>query len=259
MFIPKNPEKSIWYDKVFNPYGVAPPGETYQEKDQVQTTTVKRKLDEISDISDHLSDSDDSELSFNINEPRYMDLGDIEIPAGKPARDLVDFYNSLDVPEVYHLEKSNKKSTSTLVQNLEQQKQQHQHQNLPVFPIPPPGFPIPPVGFPIPPVGFMHPPNFPPLGFPPLPMPIQRAPPAITSLPVPSGPQLGYSSVAIPEPKIDRPFRDPFAHPSASVISADPTVSNVKKDKGISKMVPMVLMKKAAKKDQELEDFLNSV
>ncbi|EPX70835.1 ww domain binding protein 11 [Schizosaccharomyces octosporus yFS286] len=44
-FIPKNPKKSIYYDPVFNPYGVPPPGMSYREKEEESSETDESVID----------------------------------------------------------------------------------------------------------------------------------------------------------------------------------------------------------------------
>ncbi|EPY52000.1 ww domain binding protein 11 [Schizosaccharomyces cryophilus OY26] len=44
-FIPKNPKKSAYYDPVFNPYGVPPPGMPYREKEEESSETDESVID----------------------------------------------------------------------------------------------------------------------------------------------------------------------------------------------------------------------
>ncbi|WBW74487.1 splicing associated factor Saf1 [Schizosaccharomyces osmophilus] len=44
-FMPKNPKKSIYYDAVFNPFGVPPPGMSYREKEEESSETDESVID----------------------------------------------------------------------------------------------------------------------------------------------------------------------------------------------------------------------
>ncbi|KAL2314227.1 Protein saf1 [Schizosaccharomyces pombe] len=44
-FIPKNPKRSIYYDPIFNPYGVPPPGMPYREKEELSSETDESVID----------------------------------------------------------------------------------------------------------------------------------------------------------------------------------------------------------------------
>ncbi|KAF5375202.1 hypothetical protein D9758_000559 [Tetrapyrgos nigripes] len=157
--LPKHPERSIYYDLIMNPYGVAPPGMPYMER-----PLLPGEVDSEAEDSDE--DSDD----------------DIVMPEGPPpgAEEEVDSDEDIPMPDG--------PPPDTEDSSTEPQGDIEDESNPPLPPGPPPLPPGPPPistfmsaipppphpGFPMtgipppppPPAGFPLPPGPPPLGFP---------------------------------------------------------------------------------------------
>ncbi|KAL0951678.1 hypothetical protein HGRIS_008357 [Hohenbuehelia grisea] len=211
--VPRHPERSIYYDPVMNPYGVAPPGMPYIER--------PLRPDEIDSGAEEDEDDDD----------------DIVMPDGPPPGPSDEFVESdEDIPMPDDPPTEASEADPPLPVDLPEHAETPalpalpgrpplppgppplpvglpplppgfpvQHSGIPPPPPPlpgmfiPSGFPPPPAGFPPAPSGFPPPPSGmppPPTGFPPLPA-------NLTGAPLPPG--------AIPPPPAGFP---PFPPPS---------------------------------------------
>ncbi|KAF9469674.1 mRNA biogenesis factor-domain-containing protein [Collybia nuda] len=180
--LPRHPERSVYYDPVMNPFGVAPPGMPYLERSPKPGEVYSDEEEENSDDSDEIPlppgpppgteevDSDD----------------DIPMPEGPPpdqSKQGMFIHLSIDLDLTLH-----KASTSSL------------HPQPPIIPLPP--RPPPTIsGLPLPPPPGNIPYSLPPPGF-----PIGSLPPlppgflgeALPPLPLPPPP--GFTGVGLPPP-----------------------------------------------------------
>ncbi|KAJ7157156.1 hypothetical protein C8R46DRAFT_1113646 [Mycena filopes] len=150
--LPRHPERSIYYDPVMNPFGVAPPGMPYQER--------PRNPGEV--YSDDSDDSDDDDVPMPEGPPPEAEDSDddIPMPEGPPPGQLAST-SGLPPPPPSLPAHPPPPPPMSLPGSLPPRPS-----NLP-FPPPPPGFtpntlPPRPPGFP----GASFPPGFPPVGFP---------------------------------------------------------------------------------------------
>ncbi|KAK7465539.1 hypothetical protein VKT23_005513 [Stygiomarasmius scandens] len=162
--LPRHPERSIYYDPVLNPYGVAPPGMPYMER-----PLLPGEVD--SEAEDEEDDSDD----------------DIAMPEGPPPglEEAVNSDEDIPMPDDGPPQTAESESDPPLPSGP------------PPLPLGPPpfpnstGLPPPPPGFPTgipppPPTGFPVPP--PPMGFPSFPSDAPSYPPFPPNMGIPLPP-----------------------------------------------------------------------
>ncbi|KAJ7242588.1 hypothetical protein B0H12DRAFT_1132264 [Mycena haematopus] len=205
--LPRHPERSIYYDPVMNPFGVAPPGMPYQER--------PRQPGEV--YSDDSDDDDDDDVAMPEGPPPEKDEedesdDDIPMPEGPPPGQSIPT-SSLPPPPAFlpphphpppmHVPGSLPPRPSSIP-----------------LPPPPPGFPpnnLPPrpPGFP----GASFPPGFPAIGgIPPPPPNFPNFPPQ--GLPLPRPPPGFYPSIrnpsSIQDPLSNIPHQTFQAHRAAA-------------------------------------------
>ncbi|KZP25368.1 hypothetical protein FIBSPDRAFT_888176 [Athelia psychrophila] len=161
--LPRRPERSIYYDKNLNPFGVAPPGMPYMQR--------AKRADEVWSDDEPIEEGSDD---------------DVIMPDGPPPEDEEDSDDDIPMPEG--------PPPGMQLSTAPPPFPAHLAMSLP--PPPPPGFAMPPGGpsMPPPPPGFAVPMNYP---VPPPPPGFQGFPP---SMPPPPGFQGGYSPMLPPPP-----------------------------------------------------------
>ncbi|KAF8204457.1 hypothetical protein K438DRAFT_1819927, partial [Mycena galopus ATCC 62051] len=182
--LPRHPERSIYYDPVMNPFGVAPPGMPYQER--------PRQPGEV--YSDDSDDDDD----------------DVVMPEGPPPEDEDDSDDDIPMPEGPPPGQSAPASSLPPAPSF-----------LPPHP-PPPLMPVPgslpprPSNIPLPP----PPPGFPPTNLPPRPPGFPGASfppgfPAIGGMPPPPPNFPNFPPPGLPVPRPPPGFYPPVRNPSS--------------------------------------------
>ncbi|EPQ60302.1 hypothetical protein GLOTRDRAFT_102107 [Gloeophyllum trabeum ATCC 11539] len=251
--IPRHPERSIYYDPVYNPYGVPPPGMPYMER--------PLRPDEV---------ASDQEEGLYMQCPLPESDDDIVMPEGPPPggnESNVDSDDDIPMPEGPPPPKPGQDPPLPPgPPPMPNQIPPFPPHNTGPFapPPPPPGIPIPPPGFqgqvppPPPPAGFPLPP--PPAGFPPMSYP----PPPPAGFPFPSGPPMSppppgffprqQSKGSMQDPLSSIPHQTFQAH-RATVASAPPPPAAglpPKPNAGVSQEVTAAATITAA---PELRDF----
>ncbi|KAJ7664946.1 hypothetical protein B0H17DRAFT_1091294 [Mycena rosella] len=143
--LPRHPERSVYYDPVMNPFGVAPPGMPYQER--------PRNPGEV-----YSDDSDDDEGPPPEEDEDSDD--DIPMPEGPPPGSILIYFPSIEptTSPTFSSSPSPSPSASPSSHGSKFSSRVPRIQRSP----PPPNFPnFPPQGFPPPPPGFYPPPRNP--------------------------------------------------------------------------------------------------
>ncbi len=273
--LPRHPERSVYYDPVMNPFGVAPPGMPYRERgmhifyspDKLHTQLL---LDLLPGEIDSDADSDDGESPPRVSLLVYKQVNlddDIMMPAGPPpnGEDVVDSDEDIPMPEGPPPGREGEPDIAMppppLPSFLPGAVPPHMYPTPPPFPPPqnaffPPGgmFPPPPPNFvpnvpPPPPV----PPNFmtnmpqPPPGF----FPRGTLTPGTMQDPLSSIPYQtfqGHRSQPPPPPHSSLPPKPQFNPASsqavAATVSAEPELRNLKKE--ATSFVPASLKRRKA-------------
>ncbi|KAI0830746.1 WW domain binding protein 11-domain-containing protein [Trametes gibbosa] len=193
--LPRHPERSIYYDPVYNPFGVPPPGQPYVERALLPNEVDSGAEDE----------SDD----------------DIVMPEGPPPEEEQsdDSDDDIPMPEGPPPPRPGQEAPPTLLPQSHPPSDSLPPPSMPFILPPPPGFPgappLPSAAHPLPPPpglavmsfppGAMFPP--PPPGFTPMPLP----PPPPPGFPMLSGPS--QPGITPPPPAGFPPFPPTHMHP----------------------------------------------
>lgn len=224
--LPRHPERSIYYDPVMNPFGVAPPGMPYRERDLLPG--------EIDSEAENSEDDDDVIMPEG-PPPKPEDAvdsdDDIPMPEGPPpGQELPEQGTSDEVPV-----------NPPLPPMLPPPMLHDFGPSTPFPPFPPTGFPgyMAPPGVPPPPPNFAMPP--PPPGF----FPRRQQSTATLQDPLSSIPHQTFQGhraqvLAPPHPSLP-PKPRPEASPSA-IVSAEPQLRDLKKE--ATSFVPTSLKRK---------------
>ncbi|KAL4246961.1 hypothetical protein ABKN59_008499 [Abortiporus biennis] len=254
--LPRHPERSIYYDPVMNPYGVAPPGMPYMER--------PLRPDEVNSDEDVDGDEDDDIAMPEGPPPEHSDDSDddIPMPEGPPPKDGIANVG-MTSPAMPPLPPGLPPPADTVVPPIPIPPPSLYFPVLPnsFIPPPPPGFTAsaqPPFGFPPPPPGFASlpppPPGFAPGGLPPPPpgfFPRKTQTSGSMQDPLSSIPHQTYQAhraartLAPPHPSL--PPNPTLAHSSttsssAAVVSAEPQLRDFKKES--TAFVPSTIKRK---------------
>ncbi|PPQ64086.1 hypothetical protein CVT24_008899 [Panaeolus cyanescens] len=194
--LPKHPERSIYYDPVLNPFGVAPPGMPYIERPLLPGEVDSEEEDAHED--EPMSDEDDIPLPSGLppGSEEVTSDDEIQMPDGPPPGHEMDEDDDIPLPPIPS--ESIPQLPSTMMPPLPPGMPPNQIPTgiLPPPPPPPPGFALP-GNVPPPPPGFLPgmmnmpppPPGFAPgfSGIPPPPPPPFGFPPTMPNMPPPPG------------------------------------------------------------------------